>query len=93
MSVDLESVRAHVDILVWAKARAAELKDIEKNARDAIEEALGDNEIGELDGHPVVTWAMHKKRVFQQAKFKEAHPELVEAFTETVEGRQFKVIQ
>jgi hypothetical protein len=35
---------------------------------------------------------MHKKRLFQQAKLKDAHPELVEEYTETVEGRQFKVL-
>lgn len=93
MNIDLEPVRAHVEVLIWAKARAAELKYLEKNARDAIEEALGDNEIGQIDGETVITWATHKKRQFQQAKLKEAHPEIVEEYTETVEGRQFKLVQ
>lgn len=92
MNVDLDPVRAHVETLRWVKKRQAELKDLESKTRDAIEQALGDNEIGQLDGDTVITWVMHKKRLFQQAKLKDAHPELVEEFTETVEGRQFKVL-
>ncbi len=91
-NVDLDSVRDHVQILKWAKARIAEVKELEKNARDAIEEALGDNEIGQLDGETVITWTTHKKRQFQQAKMKEDHPDLVEAYTELVEARQFKLV-
>lgn len=91
-NVDLESVRDHVQILKWAKARINEVKDLEQNARDAIEEALGDNDIGQLDGQTVVTWTTHKKRQFQQAKLKEAYPELADEFTELVEARTFKLV-
>lgn len=91
-NVDLNHVRDQVQILKWAKARIAEVKELEKNARDAIEEALGNNDIGQLDGETVVTWTTHKKRQFQQAKLKEEHPELVEQYTELIEARTFKLV-
>lgn len=89
---DLESVRAHVEILRYARAREAELKEVRVHAEDAIKEALGNQESGKLDGEVVVTWASHKKRQFQQKKFAEFHPELAAEFTELVAARTFKLV-
>jgi hypothetical protein len=90
--VNLEPVRAQVEVLRYVKARKAELEKIEKKARDEIEEVMGDNDIGELDGKTAITWTTHKKRQFQQRKLTEAMPEIADAFTELVEGRQFKLV-
>lgn len=92
MARNLESVRAHVEVLAWARARKTEIAALETSARDAIEEALGAEEIGELDGATVVTWTTHKKRQLQQKAMREAFPELVEEFTELVEARTFKMV-
>lgn len=92
-NVDLNSVRAHVETLIWTKTRQSELTNLEKKAREAIEEVLGDNEIGQLDGQTVITWTTHKKRQFQQKKLAEEHPNIVDEFTELVEARTFKVVK
>lgn len=89
---DLESVRAKVEVLRMVKESQKKLKELEADARGAIEAVLGDDEQGTLDGEIVVTWASHKKRVFQQAKLKDANPDLVELFTDTVEGRRFLLV-
>lgn len=91
-NVNLDDVRGQVEVLKWCGERLSEIKELQKNARAAIEEALGENEIGELDGETVVTWASHKKRQLNQAAMKEAHPEIVEEFTQLSEVRTFKVV-
>lgn len=91
-NVDLEAVRAQVESLRYAKQKIAEMKVLESMARDAIEEAMGTGEIGQLDGETVITWTTFKKRQFRQDKLKETHPELVEEYTELTESRQFKVV-
>lgn len=92
MSKDLSSVRAAVEVVRWAKAEEAKLKALVTEHRAAIEEALGDDEQGTLDGEIVITWASHKKRQLDQSALREAHPELVEEYTNLVEARQFKVV-
>jgi hypothetical protein len=91
-NVDLNAVRGHVEVLKWCGDRLSEIRELQKNARDAIEEVLADNEIGELDGKTVITWASHKKRQLNQAAMKEAHPDIVEEFTDSVEQRTFRVV-
>lgn len=91
--VNLEPVRAHVEILQLVKRKEAELKELKENSRAFVEEAMGGGDEGELDGEVVITWKRYKKRQFQQAKFAEAKPELAEEYTELVEGSSFTVVK
>lgn len=91
-TVDLSDVRGSVELLKWAKAQQAKLKEVEANARAAIEEKMGEAEIGTLDGEDVISWSHFKKRQLDQKALREKHPELVEEYTNLVESRQFKVI-
>lgn len=90
---DLESVRAQVEILRMVKESQKKLKALEADARAAVEDAMGNHEQGSLDGQIVVTWTTHKKRQFQQAELKDAHPEVIESYTRLVEARTFKVVE
>ena len=89
---NLERVRAHVEILLSVRDKIAELKVLEQSARDQIEAAMGHDEVGQLDGKTVITWASHKKRQLQQKALREVYPEIAEQFIETVEVRTFKVV-
>lgn len=91
-NVDLSDVRGQVEILRWAKAQQAKLKEIEANARDAIEAKMGNADVGLLDGEEAITWATFKKRQLDQKALRDEHPELAESFTQLVEQRQFKVV-
>lgn len=90
--VDLDPVRGHVEILRFCKRKKAELKALEDNARAAVERAMGENETGELDGKPAITWVRYKKRQLNQAMLREVSPELIEEHTSLVEQRAFKVV-
>jgi predicted phage-related endonuclease len=92
-SVNLDSLRAQVEILRHCKQRKGELKELEDNARGAIEEAMGEADTGTLDGSVAVVWKRHKRRSVDQKALGKAHPEIVEEFRKTTEVRQFEVVE
>lgn len=89
---DLESLRWAVELLRFAKERKAELKTLEDQARDAIEQALGDNEIGVLDGHVAVTWKTHTQNRLDQQTLKKTFPDIYEVCRKTSDVRRFEVL-
>lgn len=91
-SVDLESLRWAVELLRFAKQRKAELKTLEDQARDAIEQALGDHEAGNLDGQDVVTWKSHKQSRLDQQALKKTFPDIYEVCKKTIEVRRFEIV-
>lgn len=92
-NVDLEAVRASVEIVQFCHTKIAELKELEKEHRSQIEAALGEGEIGQIDGETVVTWTHSKQNQLKQSKLKEDYPEIAAAYTELVERRTFKVVK
>lgn len=89
---DLESLRWAVELLRFAKERKAELKTLEEQARDAIEAALGDNDLGSLDGHIAVTWKTHTQTRLDQQALKKTFPDIYEACRKTSDVRRFEVL-
>ena len=92
MAVDLGELRWAVETLRWCKDRKAELKEAEEKARDAIEQALGDNDIGTLDGHDVVKWKYYKRTALDQKVLKAGFPDIFATCTRTHEVRRFEVL-
>lgn len=92
MAVDLEKLRWAVETLRAVKDRKAELKAAEEMARDAIEQALGDFDEGELDGHTVVTWKYIKRNALDQKFLRETYPELYESCKRVTETRRFEIV-
>lgn len=92
MAVNLEQLRWAVETLRAVKERKAELKAAEEMARDAIENALGDNDEGELDGHTVVTWKYIKRKALDQKFLRDTYPELYESCKRVTETRRFEVV-
>lgn len=93
MAADLERVRWAVETLRWVKDRKAELKEAEEKARDAIEQALGDDDEGALDGHLVVTWRFIKRNALDQKFLRETYPELFESAKRVTEVRRFILVE
>lgn len=89
---DLDNLRAQVEILKWARAKKAEITELENNAKAAIQEALGDDEAGTVDGHTVVTWKGHKRTSLDSAALKKADPETYALYSKTTEVRRFEVV-
>lgn len=92
MAVDLEKLRWAVETLRAVKDRKVELKAAEEVARDAIEQALGDGDEGELDGHVVVTWKYIKRKALDQKFLRETYPELYESCKRVTETRRFEIV-
>lgn len=89
---DLESLRWAVELLRHVKERKAELKTLEEQARDAIEAALGDNDLGSLDGHIAVTWKTHTQNRLDQQALKKSFPDVYESCRKTSDVRRFEVM-
>lgn len=93
MTVNLDPLRDHIQLIRWCKTRRAELRELEDNARAEIEATLGDDEEGTLDGEVAVKWTRFKKRQFDQAALKSGEPQIAEEYTKLVEARRFEVIE
>jgi predicted phage-related endonuclease len=89
--MDLKHVEEHVRRLQIAKKVTAEMKEMAEASRAAVEEALGDNEAGELDGELVVTWKHGKTSRLNQKALKAERPEVVAEYTEAKAERRFEV--
>lgn len=89
---DLNGLRAHIEILQFCKQRKAELADLENNAKAAVQEALGDDDTGLLDGEAVVHWRRHKRTTLDQRLLAATHPDIYESCRTTTEVRRFEVI-
>jgi len=89
---DLDSVRAQVAVLVHCKTKRAELKELEDRARAAVEDAMGEDENGSLDGEPVIRWSHSKRRQLDQKALRDKEPEIAEEYTTTVNVRRFEVL-
>jgi predicted phage-related endonuclease len=88
---DLEKVKAHIEVLRYVKSQKAMLKELEEISRAAVEEALGDDEIGTLDGETAVTWKHYKENRLDQSALKEDHPDIVEEYKQMKSKRTFVV--
>jgi hypothetical protein len=92
MTINLNELRAQVEILQWVKQRKAELAEIETEAKARIQEAMSNHDTGTLDGQAVVTWKEHKRTGFDQRAFKAALPEVAAHYTTTTAVRRFEVL-
>lgn len=90
---DIDHVLAQIEILRWAKNRRAEIKDIEDAAKAVVQEALGDNDEGVIDGHVVVTWKSHKRTALDSAALKREQPDTYALYSKTSEVRRFEVLE
>jgi len=87
----LTKVRTSVQLLQHIARERAKLKELEDQHRPIVEEAMGEEEVGELDGKVVITWRHQKQRRLNQAALKSDHPEIVAEYTNMEERRQFVV--
>jgi predicted phage-related endonuclease len=90
--VDLGEVRGHIETLRFVKAKMAALKELEKQARAAVEAAMGEHEVGVLDGEPAVQWPHFKEQRFDQSAFGDEYPDLLEQYKTAREKRRFEVL-
>lgn len=89
--MDLESVRGQLEILIYVKRQREMLKEMEESAKAVIQEAMGGNEVGILDGKIVATWKHVKSMRLNQKAFKEKLPDVHALYSEYSESRRFEI--
>lgn len=93
MPKPLEPLRAQVAILRHVKQKRAELAELEANARAAVEEALGEDTEGTLDGKTVIKWSRSKRTSLNQKLLKELYPVIAAECQDTIEVRRLLVLE
>ena len=79
-SADLTESAQLVNRLKDVMAQKKLLSDEEDELKAAIGAALGGNEIGLIDGQPLVTWKQQSRTGFNTKKFSSEHPDLFEKY-------------
>jgi predicted phage-related endonuclease len=92
MAVELDDLADSVRIMQACKSRISELNDVLTEHRAKVEEKMKDEEVGTLEGIPVITWKRYKQRRLNQAFLKLSHPEIAELCTETTETRRMEIL-
>lgn len=93
-SVNLDALRAQVEILRHVKQREAELKELKAEAREQIEELMAQDgaDEGTLDGKPVISWRSYKRKALNQKLLKALHPDVYAECEDTTEYSRFEVL-
>lgn len=84
------------DYLSRLKIIHTRIKDLQTEAdgiKAAIQDALGDYEIGTVHGRPVVSWTHHVRHALDQKALKRAEPRLYEAYLKATTVRRFVVLE
>jgi hypothetical protein len=68
MSTELDELAGWVDIYRAAQDTIAKAEEAKAVAREKIEDALGDDEVGTVAGRPVVKWTVVHSERFDQKK-------------------------
>jgi hypothetical protein len=92
MAVELDDVAESIAVMRACQVRIAELKTVSEQHRALVEEKMANEEVGTVDGQPVITWKHYKQRRFNQAAFSAANPELLESYKETTETRRLELL-
>ena len=92
MSTPLDNLKAHLEILRFTRAKISEYTEMADRSKAAIQEAMGESEVGTVEGEPAVKWTHSKVTRLDQKKLKAEHPEVVSAYMTTSEQRRFEVL-
>jgi predicted phage-related endonuclease len=99
MEEQRSSVELPLDVAGWLelyKKTQAEIKALEEKAstaKEKIQEALGDNEVGTLDGSPVVRWTKVTSTRLDMKKAREVlDPKILEFLSSESTSRRFTLV-
>lgn len=90
--VELDPIKAMVDLYIEAQARIKEWTEIGKQARSAIEARLGENEVGTINEKPVVHWTRVESIRVDQTLLKGQYPEAYRACLMPSTARRFSLV-
>lgn len=92
MAIELDELRQSVQVLQACQARIKQLKEVMTEHRALIEEKMGSDEIGTVDGETVITWKTYKQRRLDQSLLGISHPDVLELCKVPVETRRMEIL-
>ncbi len=91
--VRLDEIKSILDVYAFAQERISHFEGVRDAARAEIEEALGNAEIGTVDGVAKITWKRGKTRRLDQRMLKERFPEVHSACVVEQQTRTFNTVK
>ena len=88
----LDDIAGWVEVLRRAQAEKQRAEDVIAQAREHIEDALGDSEIGTVNGEPVVRWTFVHANRFDQKRAKAFLGDEYDACLVTSSSRRFSLV-
>lgn len=88
----LDELKGWLDVYRAAAAEKARAEDVMAQARERIEHALGDDEVGTVDGQPVVRWTFVRSERFDVKKAKALLGDDAAACLVPMETRRFTLV-
>ncbi|UVD40913.1 hypothetical protein [Mycobacterium phage Kashi_VT1] len=90
--MDISAVKGHVDLLAHARIEKKKWEEIEKNAKAAIDEALGGDDEGTVGGEVVVKRSRTKVTRLSGKLVQSLHPEVYAECLDTNEQTRLSVV-
>lgn len=90
---ELDEIKGWLDVYRAAAAEKAKAEDVMAQAREKIEDALGDDEVGTIGGQPVVRWTFVRSERFDQKKAKALLGDDAAACIVPTESRRFTLVE
>lgn len=90
-TVNLNGLKAQLAIIQHCKQKRAELDELEANAKAAIQAALGEAEVGTIDGRVAVRWTTVRRNTIDQKLLKQRHPDIAAEVMTVSESRRFTI--
>ena len=92
-AVDIDDLAGWLDVYRTAQKEKARAEDVMAQARERIEDALGDAEVGTVAGSPAVRWTHVHATRFDQKKAKAILGDEYEACLVPSESRRFTLVE
>jgi hypothetical protein len=89
----LDELAGWLDIYRAAQDTIAKAEEAKAVAREKIEDAMGDDEVGTVNGEPVVRWTFVHSERFDQKKAKAIIGDEFDAFKVTTTSRRFEMVK
>ncbi|QWY80880.1 hypothetical protein SEA_CHEETODUST_54 [Mycobacterium phage CheetoDust] len=90
--MDISAVKGHVDLLAHARIEKKKWEEIEKNAKAAIDEALGGDDEGTVGGEVVVKRSRTKVTRLSGKLVQSLHPAVYAECLDTNEQTRLSVV-
>jgi hypothetical protein len=90
--INIDDLAGTYEQLRNVKEQIAKLKELQTVLEEQLKAAIGEGNIGLIDGKPVASYRVYSKRQFQLAHFKEVMPSFYDNYCTTVTSTTFRLI-